>query len=379
MKAMFYNLLYGAWKDAAAEGVSDQWYVFTDNNHLTKDKHPLPQPPFLSDLFLLDPSNTAWQNYLNNENKKVYAALPFDGFHIDQLGDRGSARFTYNGSPLNLDQTFKPFIEAVKADQPQKYHVMNAVNQYGQQGIAQAPTDFLYTEVWDPNKGYADLAKVITDNNAFSNNTKNSVLAAYMNYNLADNKGFFNSPGVLLTDAVIFAFGGSHLELGEHMLGKEYFPNSNLQMKQDLKQSLVAYYDFLVAYQNLLRNGGTFNTVKLTSADYRVQLNNWPPATGQVSVVGKQVGNKQVLHLLNFVNANSLEWRDNSGTQTTPTPIENARFSFIDSKPIKKIWYASPDKENGSSKQLSFTQSGNQVNFTLPFLQYWDMLVIEYQ
>ena len=49
-----------------------------------------------------------------------------------------------------------------------------------------------------------------------------------MNYNKADNRGEFNTPGVLLTDAVMFALGGSHLELGgDHMLCKEYFPNEN--------------------------------------------------------------------------------------------------------------------------------------------------------
>ncbi len=34
-----------------------------------------------------------------------------------------------------------------------------------------------------------------------------------MNYNKADNRGEFNTPGILLTDAVMFALGGSHLEL----------------------------------------------------------------------------------------------------------------------------------------------------------------------
>ena len=54
-----------------------------------------------------------------------------------------------------------------------------------------------------------------------------------MNYNRADNTGEFNTPGVLLTDAVMFALGGSHLELGDHMLCKEYFPNDNLEMDEE--------------------------------------------------------------------------------------------------------------------------------------------------
>jgi dextranase len=39
---------------------------------------------------------------------------------------------------------------------------------------------------------------------------------------------------------------------------------------------------------------------------------------------------------------------------------------------------ASPDINGGVSQQISFTQSGNAVSFTLPSLQYWDMIVAEY-
>src|SRR5690606_18054372 len=110
---------------------------------------------------------------------------------------------------------------------------------------------------------YNDLATIIKQNNVLSSHQKNTVLAAYMNYNLANNKGYFNTASVLMTNAVIFAFGGSHIELGEHMLGKEYFPNNNLQMKQELKTARIKYYDFLTAYQSLLRDGGNFNTITL--------------------------------------------------------------------------------------------------------------------
>ena len=376
MKAMFYNLIFGAWKGAEAEGVSNEWYLYTDRNHQNKDKHPLPQPPFLSDIFLLNPANTSWQNYLVQENRKVYQALPFDGFHMDQLGDRNTSLFTYNGAAVDLANTYKPLIEAVKADKPNHDLVMNSVNQYGQQGIAEAPTSFMYTEVWGPNDTYADLARIIQENNAFSNNTKNTVLAAYMNYDVANKKGSFNTPAVLLTDAVIFAFGGAHLELGEHMLAKEYFPNNNLSMKGDLQKALPVYYDFLVAYQNLLRDGGTFNQPVLSSIG-QVRLNNWPAQRGEVAVIGKEVGNRQLIHLINFTNATTMNWRDNSGTQPYPQAIQNVKLTLSTNKPVKRVWFASPDYQQGVPQEITFTQNNGQVMFTLPYLQYWDMLVIE--
>jgi len=200
-----------------------------------------------------------------------------------------------------------------------------------------------------------------------------------MDYNLAENPGYFNTPGVLLTDAVIFSFGGAHLELGEHMLGKEYFPNKNLQMRDDLKTAMVHYYDFLTGYQNLLRDGGTFNTPSVTSADQKIKFNNWPPALGEVSVVGKEMANKQIIHFINFANASSLLWRDADGKQPLPATFSDFQVNFQATKKIKNIWFASPDSNGSASQNISFTQSGNSATFTLPSLQYWDMVVIEYE
>ena len=378
IKTMSYNLAFGALNDASADGVQEQWYLFKDKTHTLKDAHPLPKPPFKSDIYLVDPSNISWQQYLIEKNNDVYDVFDFDGFHIDQLGDRGNL-YRYDGSAINLAASYKPFIEAMKAASPLKKVVMNSVNQYGQQtGIAESPVDFLYTEVWSGNEGYKDLAKIILDNNNYSNNSLNTVLAAYMNYNLANSPGYFNTPGVLLTDAVIFAFGGSHLELGEHMLGKEYFPNNNLQMKDDLKSSLINYYDFLVAYQNLLRDGGNFNLPAMSCTNNVMSVNNWPPEMGKVAVVGKVFNDKQVLHLINFSHANSLDWRDTNGTQNIPQTKSDAMLEFITSKKVTKVWMASPDIQHGTAISLPFNQDGGKVTWKLPVLKYWDMIVIEY-
>ena len=377
MKAMSYNLAYGALSDAAADGVSDQWYIYKDASHTTKDVCNLAAPMFKSNIWLLDPSNTSWQKYIAAKTQDAYTVFGFDGYHIDQLGDQGTV-YNYTGQTVNLSTAFESFINAMKTDQPNKRLVMNAVNQFGQQNIANSPVDFLYTEVWSPNDGYADLATIIANNNTYSNNTKNTTLAAYMDYDMANSTGFFNTPGVLMTDAVIFAFGGSHLELGEHMLDKEYFPNNNLQMKGDLRDALIHYYDFLVAYENLLRDGGVTNTPSVVCLDGKMALNQWPPQIGNVAICGRDMGNEQVIHLLNFNNANSLKWRDTNGTQTTPNTIMNTKISFSTTKTVKNVWMASPDYNDGTPQELSFKQTGGNVVFTLPSLQYWDMVVVEY-
>lgn len=378
MRSMFYNLAFGALSDAAADGVQEEWYAFKDASHSQKDKHELPKPFFKSDIFVLDAGNTQWQQYLAAKNADVYATLDFDGYHVDALGDRGSL-YTFGGQAINQQATFKPFLEAMKGAAPAKKLVMNAVNQWGQQAsISQSPVDFLYTEVWGPNENYADLATIITNNDFYGGQDKRTVLAAYINYNKANNPGYFNTPAVLLADAVIFAFGGAHLELGEHMLGKEYFPNKNLQMNDELKIALVKYYDFLVAYENLLRDGGSFNAPQLVCTNGKLSLANWPAATGKVAVQGKMVGNRQVLHLLNFSNAQSLNWRDTDGTMAKPVTVESAELTLTTTGTVKKLWLASPDINHGVAMPLTFTTVGNTISFTLPSLQYWDMLVAEY-
>jgi dextranase len=373
--SMFYNLLYGAWNDYATDGVSPEWLIYNNNNHTDINKHPL--SGWLSDIYVTNPGNTNWQNYIFDKTTLVYNNLNFDGWHLDQLGDRGTV-YDYNGNSVQMNQTFTPFLQNLKTKFPNKKMVLNAVNQYGQSNILSAGVDVAYTEVWDPNNTYKSLADIIQYNNSQTNNQVNTILAAYMNYDKANSAGFFNTPGVLFTDAVIFAFGGSHLELGEHMLAKEYFPNNNLQMSGELKTRLQKYYDFMVAYENILREGGTFNSPTLNSGDGQLNLKNWPPAASTVSVIGKALANKQILHLINFSNTSNLNWRDTNGEQTVPATKKNFTLSLTNSNTVSKVWYASPDLDGGTSKELTFSQVGNNLVFKVPLIQYWGMIVVEY-
>lgn len=378
MKTLSYNLLYGALSDAAADGVMDEWFMYQDQQHEKKEIFALPKPPFKSDIFFLDPSNTGWQNYIAAKTKEAFEVYNFDGFQVDQVGNRDKKLYTYSGNLIDLEETYKPFLEEMKKQMPDKKLVMNAVNQYGQKrSIALAPVDFLYTEVWAPDEGYKDIARIIQDNDRWSNHQKKTVLCAYMNYNIAEKPGFFNTPGVLLTNSVIFSFGGAHLELGEHMLGKEYFPNNNLQMKDDLKSALIIYYDFLVAYENLLRDGGNFNMVSVNCTNEKMNVSAWPPQNGKVAVQGKNISSKQILHFINFASASTFDWRDTNGTQTTPDMISSADIAVNYTGTATKVWMASPDINFGIPQTLPFTQTGSTVKFTLPELKYWDMVVIE--
>lgn len=372
MKTMAYNLIYGAFSAGYIDGVKDEWGLFRDAQRTQRWGYNLPDN-WASDLYFLNPGNEEWKSYIYEAEKKVFQAIPFDGWHADQVGDFGIL-YDYKGSVVNVDEEFGKFLTDAKSDLNVSI-VFNAVNQYGQQSTAKAPVDFLYTEVWDPNNLYSDLIRIVNDNNNFSNNKLSTVFAAYVNQGLAESKNFANTAAVLLADAVIFSSGASHLELGEHYLGNPYFPNKNLIMNKELKKSLISYYDFLVAYENILRDG--FETTGLSlEANSEIKLSN-VISPGKVYYSTKQKESQYVVHLLNFVGVAHTTWSDPLGNQKSPVRHENFKIKIPVTSKIKSIWYASPDTLLGSPVELDYSEEKGYIEVTVPYLKYWDMIVIE--
>lgn len=388
MKSLFYNLAYGALSDAEEDGVSEEWYMFKDDNHGTIDAHILGSP-FKSSIYLTNPGNDGWIDYIGQKTSDVYDVYDFDGYQIDQLGGRGTL-YDYRGYVIDYESGFTKFIKAMKNKEPEKRLVMNAVGGFGGQKIADSEsTDFFYVEVWDKptDRGFEVISNTITgQDNLNKNGGRKTILAAYMNYDFGKiGRSYFNTPGVLMANAAIHAWGGAHLELGEHMLCNEYFPNSNLTMNGELKKSMITFYDFITAYENLLRDGGNAWTgVDAVSLTGEINFNQWPPQKGNVATVGKNLddGKTSVVHLLNYTNAIHLDWCDTNADQQEQDLIENKEIELsIDGRSgtIKSVWCASPDFDFGVARTLEFTQNSDKIKLTLPALKYWTMIVVEYE
>lgn len=388
MKSLFYNLAYGALSDAEEDGVSEEWYMFKDDNHGTIDAHILGSP-FKSSIYLTNPGNDGWIDYIGQKTSDVYDVYDFDGYQIDQLGGRGTL-YDYRGDVIDFESGFTKFIKAMKNKEPEKRLVMNAVGGFGGQKIADSEsTDFFYVEVWDKptDRGFEVISNTITgQDNLNKNGGRKTILAAYMNYDFGKiGRSYFNTPGVLMANAAIHAWGGAHLELGEHMLCNEYFPNSNLTMNGELKKSMITFYDFITAYENLLRDGGNAWTgVDAVSLTGEINFNQWPPQKGNVATVGKNLddGKTSVVHLLNYTNAIHLDWCDTNADQQEQDLIENKEIELsIDGRSgiIKSVWCASPDFDFGVARTLEFTQNSDKIKLTLPALKYWTMIVVEYE
>lgn len=372
MKAYFYNLMYGATSTAEADGVSPEWFLYRDQTALTPDRHDLPEPPFTSDIWVVNPGLTGWQDYLLEKTAEVYEVLDFDGFHMDQLGDRGVV-YDSDGNRVNPEDFFGTLINRFASRFPEKKNSFNLVNQYGLKTAGSAPTPFLYTEVWAPNDTYSSLLSILAGNQTTYG--RKTVLAAYMNYKKADSPGTFNVPSVLLTDSFIFAAGGFHLELGEHMLGKEYFPNSNLAMPQDLEKKLIAWYDFQVAYQELLVTSSGFSAVPISLNQGAIPVQNWPYQSNRVVALSKQTGNKTVISLINLSGISSLDWRDTNGTKAWPTTFQSVQVAVPGT--YSKIWIASPDYRSGAPVFPEITVENKESHFTLPQLGIWTLITLE--
>lgn len=381
MKSIFYNLCFGVLDDAAVDGVKEEWALYKGKNRTNRDFHGLPSS-WKSDIYLVNPANKEWQEYLAERNDEVYASLDFDGFQIDQLGYRGDL-YDYNSNPVNLPDGYASFINAVKAKHPDKGLIMNAVSGYGANTIlGTGKVEFAYNEMWGGEADFKDLHSAIRANEAYSGGNCRTVFAAYMNYDKADReRGEMNTPGVIMADAVMMALGGAHLELGDHMLSREYFPAAPLAMSDELKDAMIKYYDFSTAYQNILRGTTTSDEfaadVKCTDSSKRLNFNSWPVQTGGITTYAREKDGKQYIHLLNCRNLEDTSWRDLNGTRPAPRLTLNIPLEIKTSTKVSKVWTASPDYHGGVPVPLAFTQTGNTLSITLPSLKYWAMLVVE--
>ena len=171
--------------------------------------------------------------------------------------------------------------------------------------------------------------------------------------------------------------------MGEHMLCNEYFPNDNLTMSGDLKRAMSRYYDFAVAYENLLRpdvpaavNSDWFG-VDITSTHDSCVFNQWGPQFNRIATIGRHVGTRDVIHLLSYRNATHLDWCDSEGDQAPQSMLREIPVSFALTEAPKRVWVASPDYQHGAAQEVDFEYVGGQVKMNIPALQYWTMIVIE--
>jgi len=339
------------------------------------------QPYLLGENFLvyMDPRpDSAWVDHLLEQFNQVLRQTAFDGIHLDQYGDPKEG-YDLNGQRFELAVPLAETINATKELALSHRHrgtvVFNAVTNWPIEAVAPSEQDFVYIEVWPPYSRFEDLHKLITQAQDIGGG-KPVVLAAYIDPSLEHN--------ARLMDAVIFASGGGHIELGERngMLAEPYFPNYGT-MTPGLAEAIRRYYDFAVRYQDVIGP-----RTRDTTTDYlqRIELDGISTFSGnlkdRVWPIVREGGGFLAISFINLLGVKSPEWAN--VIDVPPTPLGPTTIHIIgDDREISRIWFSSPDGDDPSPQPLTYTRGNdeprNVLIFQIPSLAYWDLVVIEWK
>ena len=104
-----------------------------------------------------------------------------------------------------------------------------------------------------------------------------------------------------------------------------------------------------------------------------------------VWVIPKKRPGYNIIHLVNLLNnsTSELAWNDTDGTYSAPITQTDLPVKMYYTGTIGdgRLFYATPDNDFGAATELSFITGsdggGNYINFTVPQLEYWDMIWLE--
>jgi len=336
------------------------------------------KPYFFGDNFLviMDPRpDSPWTKHLLGEFSNILAKTEFDGIHLDQYYSP-QVGYDAQGNSYSLEQPMADMINATKdivtAARGEKGAVIfNAVTNWPIETVAPSKEDVVYIEVWSPYTYYYELGLLITQAQQLGGG-KPVVLAAYIDPQYKTN--------VLLNDAIIFANGGGHIELGEHgdYLADAYFPRYKTP-DTELSAELQRYYEFTIRYQNAI-GPQTHSSNQAYSG--RISLGDGietnPALTKNlVMPMVRESKGYTAISLINLLGLDNGEWA--KGTLTKPTSLSSTKVNISGiSRKISQIWYSSPDVAGFSLQPLDFTQTDELISITVPYLQYWDMILIKW-
>jgi hypothetical protein len=169
MYAMEYNLMYGAWAGYGQDGsgVDSNWSLLTSINGPQWSIN-MPGGWATPTIYIFNPGNTNWQNYLFSQENKVFSDYGFDGWHLDQLGDWGTM-YDVHGNSVDVWTTFAGFLNNAKAATGKRL-TFNNVGAYGMYSVcADTSDDAVYVECWPANgqTTYQDLKTTIDIGNQY--------------------------------------------------------------------------------------------------------------------------------------------------------------------------------------------------------------------
>jgi len=309
--------------------------------------------PFGQDfLGLMNPTpGRPWSAYLQNQILRALSDLPFNGIHLDQYGEPKEA-YDAEGNLVDLPAAFRALIEVLKQDGI-PYVTFNAVGGWPIEVLARSAQDFSYIEVWPPAVSYRQVHNIILKAQALSEG-KPVVIALYLPQERV--------PNILLTDALIFACGASHIELGERgrLLVDPYFPKHQA-LPADLEGRLRKYYDCAVRYGELFGPSSKDMALRI-----RVPEGVWP--------IPRSSPGHITIGLINFSGLDEARW-----DRPHPWPVCHHNLVVeVDAKAeFRCAWYASPDEDLLTLRKADTEVCDGSVLVQIPSLKNWAFVTFE--
>ncbi|MGO2696744.1 glycoside hydrolase family 66 protein, partial [Bavariicoccus seileri] len=134
--------------------------------------------------------------------------------------------------------------------------------------------------------------------------------------------------------------------------------------------------DFIVAYQNLLRDGLEDNG-NLIAIEGHDQSADGEPDT--IWAYSKSGNGHDTIQLINLVGVSDNEWRANDGKKEAPKLVTDLTVKYYTDQTFQSAWVTSPDPAYQSqSKKLEIESGvddkGHFLTMKVPSLEYWDMI-----
>jgi hypothetical protein len=194
--------------------------------------------------------------------------------------------------------------------------------------------------------------------------------------------GIFDKPAVQLADAVMFASGVTHIEIGDDVAGlaHEYYPNRSKSITPALLRALRRYYVFSAAYENLLFApeiapiDPAMAPLEILSGQ-RLDVRG----AGVIHPIFRRAPGIEIIHLVNLIGVDDDQWRNTAPPPQAQTDV-HIRYRLPRGSRATGMFMASPDLQAGRPNSLAYTTrqdaTGSFVEATIRRLEYWDMVVI---
>jgi GH15 family glucan-1,4-alpha-glucosidase len=198
--------------------------------------------------------------------------------------------------------------------------------------------------------------------------------------------GYFDDNSVRLADATIAASGASHIELGANiyeavMLPHEYYPSTSKAMRDSLRNAMSNHYNFITAYENLLYDTDvTYGDQGTQHIEIKGESISGSGENGKIWNIFRDKGDYDIIHLINLTGEDDTQWRNSTEQPVFKTNLQTKYYIGPDAS-VSGVYVASPDYDQGAATALSYTigadTSGTYIEFTVPSLEYWDMIFIK--